>query len=79
LGEALAQTVFVTALEDYARGSFEQAADKLRAAGKLGCRDRRLGALLVTSLFKAGQTMIYGPLTAAPVRLPAREECAVAK
>jgi hypothetical protein len=71
LGETLAQTVFLTALEAYTHGSFEQAADKLRAAGKLGCRDRRLGALLVTSLFKAGQAMIYGPLT--PTLLPVEE------
>jgi tetratricopeptide (TPR) repeat protein len=60
LNETLAQTVFLTALEAYARGNFEEAAERLRAAGKLGCRDRRLGTLLVTSLFKAGQAMIYG-------------------
>ena len=73
LGETLAHTVFVTAVEAYTRGSFEQAADKLRAAGKLGCRDRRLGALLVMSLFKAGQAMVYGtvPRSIADSRLSA--------
>jgi hypothetical protein len=60
LGETLASTVFLTALEAYTRGNFEEAADKLRIAGRLGCRDRRLGLLLVTALFKAGQTMVYG-------------------
>lgn len=60
LGETLAQTMFLSALEAYTRDSFEEAADKLRQAGKLGCRDRRLGALLVTALFKAGQALVYG-------------------
>jgi hypothetical protein len=60
LGETLAHTVFLTALEAYTRGQFEEAAEKLRAAGKLGCRDRRLGALLVMSLFRAGQALVYG-------------------
>jgi tetratricopeptide (TPR) repeat protein len=60
LGQTLAQTVFLTALEAYTHGSFQEAADKLRMAGKLGCRDRRLGTILVAALFKAGQTVIYG-------------------
>ncbi len=59
LGETLANTVFLTALQDAARGDFEKAAEKLRAAGKLGCRDRRLGPLLVLTLFKAGQKAVY--------------------
>lgn len=62
LGESLAGTVFLTALEAYAQGNFEQAADKLRSAGKLGCRDRRLGALLVQALFKAGQQLVYAAM-----------------
>jgi tetratricopeptide (TPR) repeat protein len=63
LSDALAQCVLVTALEAYAHSRFEEAVEKLRAAGKLGCRDRRLGSLLVTALFKAGQALIY-PRTA---------------
>jgi len=59
VNESLSQTVFLTALEAYARGSFEEAAEKLRSAGRLGCRDRRLGPILVMSLFKAGQAVIY--------------------
>lgn len=60
LNETLATTVFLTALEAFLQGRFEQAAEKLRQAGKLGCRDRRLGPLLVLSLFKAGQQVVYG-------------------
>ncbi len=60
LGETLAQTVFLTALEQYQRGDYQEAAERLRSAGKLGCRDRRLGGILVAALFKAGQALIYG-------------------
>lgn len=60
LNETLANTVFLTAVEAFHASRFEQAADKLRQAGKLGCRDRRLGPLLVLSLFKAGQQVVYG-------------------
>jgi tetratricopeptide (TPR) repeat protein len=60
LNETLAHTVFLTAVEAFHDGRFEQAAEKLRQAGKLGCRDRRLGPLLVLSLFKAGQQVVYG-------------------
>ncbi|MCI0683182.1 MAG: hypothetical protein L0Y71_13860 [Gemmataceae bacterium] len=60
LNEPLANTVFLTAVEAFHAGRFEQAAERLRQAGKLGCRDRRLGPLLVLSLFKAGQQVIYG-------------------
>jgi len=58
--ETLAHTVFLTAVDAFHEGRFEQAAEKLRQAGKLGCRDRRLGPLLVLSLFKAGQQVVYG-------------------
>lgn len=60
LNETLANTVFLTAVEAFHASRFEQAAEKLRQAGKLGCRDRRLGPLLVLSLFKAGQQVVYG-------------------
>ncbi len=68
LDETLAQTVFLSALENYARGGYEQAAERLRAAGKLGCRDRQLGALLVLALFKAGQKLVFGDVEAATER-----------
>jgi tetratricopeptide (TPR) repeat protein len=64
LSEPLAQTMFVGALEDLIGGHYEQSADKFRQAGRLGCRDRRLGPLLLLALFKAGQQAIYGPETA---------------
>ena len=40
-------------------GRYEQAADRLREAGRLGLRDRRLGPLLTLSLVKAGQKLLY--------------------
>jgi tetratricopeptide (TPR) repeat protein len=64
LAEPLAQTMFVSALDDLLAGSYEQSADKFRQAGRLGCRDRRLGPLLLLALFKAGQQAVYGPETA---------------
>jgi tetratricopeptide (TPR) repeat protein len=60
LNETLANTVFLAALTAFEQGRFEQAADKLRQAGRLGCRDRRLGPLLLLALFRAGQQVIYG-------------------
>jgi tetratricopeptide (TPR) repeat protein len=60
LQEPLANTVFLTAVEAFEKGRFEQAAEKLRQAGRLGCRDRRLGPLLLLALFKAGQQVVYG-------------------
>jgi tetratricopeptide (TPR) repeat protein len=60
VNEALGNTVFLGALDAFAQGRFEQAAEKLRQAGKLGCRDRRLGPLLILALFRAGQQVIYG-------------------
>ncbi len=64
LDEPLAGTTFVSALESLARGQYEQAAEKFRQAGRLGCRDRQLGPLLLLSLFKAGQQAIYANETA---------------
>ena len=64
LNEPLAQTTFISALESLRKAEYEQAADKLRQAGRLGYRDRRLGPLLLLSLFKAGQQAIYGGDTA---------------
>ena len=55
----LVDGVFLSALTDYGAGRFEQAANRLREAGKLGLRDRRLGPLIGLSLFKAGQRLVY--------------------
>jgi tetratricopeptide (TPR) repeat protein len=57
--EALAGTVLLTALAMFRAGKFEQAAEKIREAGKLGLRDRRLGQLLILSLVKGGQQYLY--------------------
>jgi hypothetical protein len=64
LAEPLAQTMFVSALEDLLAARYEPSAEKFRQAGRLGCRDRRLGPLLLLALFKAGQQAVYGPETA---------------
>jgi tetratricopeptide (TPR) repeat protein len=67
LSEPLAQSMFISSLESLQKAEYEQAADKLRQAGRLGYRDRRLGPLLLLALFKAGQQAIYAQETA-PVR-----------
>jgi len=59
LAEPLANTMFLTAFTAYHASRFEEAAEKLRAAGKLGCRDRRLGPMLILALFRAGQNAYY--------------------
>lgn len=64
LVEPLAQTTFISALESMRHAEYDQAATKLREAGKLGVRDRRLGPLLLLCLFKAGQQAIYAGETA---------------
>lgn len=64
LNEPLAQTTFVAALEALFEGKYETSAEKFRQAGRLGCRDRRLGPLLLLALFKAGQQAIYAGETA---------------
>jgi tetratricopeptide (TPR) repeat protein len=71
LNEPLATTTFIGALESLLRAEYEQAAEKFRQAGRLGYRDRRLGPLLLLTLFKAGQQAIYAketaPVTATPL------------
>jgi tetratricopeptide (TPR) repeat protein len=59
LDDPLRQTVFLSALTALQAARFEEAADKLREAGRLGVRDRRLGQLLTLSLMKAGQRLLY--------------------
>ena len=51
--------MFLSALEAYRDGKDPDAAEKLREAGRLGLRDRRLGLLLSLSLVKAGQQCMY--------------------
>lgn len=63
IGEALGGTVFLTALESMEQGRFEEAAERFRSAGKQGCRDRRLGQLLLLALFRGGQKAFYGQST----------------
>jgi tetratricopeptide (TPR) repeat protein len=63
LDDPLRNTVFLTGLLSHEAGQFEQAADKFREAGRLGLRDRRLGSLMVLSLVKAGQRLLYGENT----------------
>jgi tetratricopeptide (TPR) repeat protein len=57
--DSLAGTMFLTALEAFRDGKYPEAAEKLREAGRLGLRDRRLGLLLALSLVKAGQQFLY--------------------
>jgi tetratricopeptide (TPR) repeat protein len=65
LSDPLAQTTFICALESLQKAEYEQASEKLRQAGRLGNRDRRLGPLLLLALFKAGQQAVYGGETVA--------------
>jgi tetratricopeptide (TPR) repeat protein len=59
LAEPLQKTVFLSALEAFEAGQYEQAAARLREAAKLGLRDRQLGPLLALALVKAGQRLLY--------------------
>ncbi|MFO0864443.1 MAG: hypothetical protein U0744_07300 [Gemmataceae bacterium] len=72
LVEPLAGTTFLAALDDYHAHRFEIASEKLRQAGKLGWRDRRLGQLLFLSLFEGGKHAIYGD--GKPKAAPVAEE-----
>ena len=66
VADLLAGTTFLAALAAFQEGRFDQAADMLRGAGRLGWRDRSLGPLLVQALFRAGLAAFYGPQAAAP-------------
>jgi tetratricopeptide (TPR) repeat protein len=57
--EPLRGTLFVSALESFQADQFEEAAEKIREAGRLGLRERRLGSLLALALIKAGQKLLY--------------------
>jgi len=57
--DTLAGTMFLSALEAFRDSRYAEAAEKLREAGRLGLRDRRLGLILSLSLVKAGQQCLY--------------------
>jgi tetratricopeptide (TPR) repeat protein len=57
--EALRGAVWLSALAAFQAGQFDQAAERLREARRLGHRDPRLGALLTLALVKAGQQHLY--------------------
>jgi tetratricopeptide (TPR) repeat protein len=59
LDTTLPATVFLAALQAFESGRYEQAAERLREAGRVGWRDRRLGPLLHLALFKAGQRLYF--------------------
>ncbi len=44
---------------EYKKGNYELAAGRIREAGRLGLRDRRLGALLTLAPVKAGQRLLF--------------------
>lgn len=55
LDDAFRGTVVLSALQAFGQQRYEQAAEQLRLAGRLGWRDRRLGPSLALALFKEGQ------------------------
>jgi tetratricopeptide (TPR) repeat protein len=59
LEEPLRNTLLVAALEAFAAARYQEAADRVGEAGRLGLRDRRLGSLLTAALVKAGQELLY--------------------
>jgi tetratricopeptide (TPR) repeat protein len=56
---ALRGAVWLSALTAFQAGRFDQAAQHLREAGRLGHRDSRLAPLLTLALVKAGQHQLY--------------------
>jgi tetratricopeptide (TPR) repeat protein len=59
LAEPLQGTLFLAGLQALQAGHYEQAAEKLREAGKAGLREHRLGALVQYALVKAGQDLLF--------------------
>ncbi len=66
LDDALRGALFLDGLVALEERRYAAASEKLREAGRLGWRDRRLGPLLQLSLFKAGQRLLYPPGDEAP-------------
>jgi hypothetical protein len=59
LQQPLAGIVFVSALQAFGEGDYQAAAARVREAGRLGIKDRRLAPLLALALLKAGQKLLY--------------------
>ncbi len=59
LDEPLRQTVLLAGLTAFEKGKYELAAERIREAGRLGLRDRRLGSMLTLALVKAGQRLLF--------------------
>jgi tetratricopeptide (TPR) repeat protein len=59
IDEPLRQTVFLAGLTALRDGRYEEAADRVREAGRLGLRDARLGKLLSLALVQAGQRLLF--------------------
>ncbi len=59
LDDPLRLTLLASALQGFQEDRFEEAAEQLREAGRLGLRDRRLGPLLAFALTRAGQRLLY--------------------
>ncbi|HYV34383.1 MAG TPA: tetratricopeptide repeat protein, partial [Gemmataceae bacterium] len=59
LAEPLQKSLYLAGLQALQNGQFEQAAEKLREAGKAGLRERALGSLIQYALLKAGQRLLY--------------------
>jgi tetratricopeptide (TPR) repeat protein len=57
--EPLRSTVYLTALKAFAERHYELAAERFHEAGKLGLRERNLGALIGLSLVRAGQRLLF--------------------
>src|SRR5207245_11648586 len=78
LEEPLRATVFLTALTALEKQQFADAASRLREAGRLGCRDRRLGGLLMLALVKEGQRQLQEAGTRNTLRSGQKPEEALA-
>jgi tetratricopeptide (TPR) repeat protein len=59
LDEPLRQTALLGGLTAFEKERYESAAERIREAGRLGLRDRRLGSLLTLALVKAGQRLLF--------------------
>jgi tetratricopeptide (TPR) repeat protein len=57
--EPLRQTVFLAGVAALHDGKYEEAAERIREAGRLGIRDSRLGKVLTLALIRAGQRLLY--------------------
>lgn len=57
--EPLQRTMFLTALTALHKGKFEQAAERFQEAGRLGLREKNLGALIRLALLKEAMRLYY--------------------